>query len=199
VARPTTALSEVPHYTQSKYGIVSADLQPVDLTAAYTMSEWLHRGGLYSQFKTEAQIFTVMMRAKELGIGVTTALAGFHIVEGKPSASADLIRALAEKDPTFEYLYPKAMSATSCTWVGKRRGTPEPVPFTYTIEEARQAGLVKDAAYGKGGNWVKRPADMLTKTAGSKLARLLWPAATMGLYCPEEFGTTAEELEAKAA
>jgi 5'-3' exonuclease len=198
-APATTALVEVPQYTQSKYGIVTADLQPVDLTAAYTMSEWLCKGGLYKAFETPAQIFSVMMRAKELGIGVTTALSGFFLIEGKPVASADLIRALAERDPNFEYLMPVEMSATRCTWEGKHKRQPRPVPFTYTVEEARQAGLVTAGNYGKGGNWVKRPQDMLNKTAASKLARILWPAATIGLYCPEEFGTTAEELEARQA
>jgi hypothetical protein len=44
-----------------------------------------------------------------------------------------------------------------------------------------------------------RPQDMLVKTAGSKLARLLWPAAVMGLYCFEELGYSQEELEAREA
>jgi hypothetical protein len=34
---------------------------------------------------------------------------------------------------------------------------------------------------------------MLTKTAGAKLARLVYPAETLGLYCPEEMGETREE------
>jgi hypothetical protein len=38
---------------------------------------------------------------------------------------------------------------------------------------------------------------MLMKTAASKLARILWPAATLGLYCPEEMG--AEDFEQREA
>ena len=188
VPRRSTALANVPGYTESKYGLVTKDLQPMDLESARTVSEWLCDGGMYPQFKTPQAVFSVIARGKELGIGMTTALAGHHFIDNKVVATADLIRALAERDPSFGYLYPKEMSATKVVWIGMRKGYPEPVTFTYTIEEARAAGLVKAGVYGKGGNWVTRPQDMLNKTAASKLARILWPAATMGMYCPEEMG-----------
>lgn len=199
VPRRSTALANVPGYTESKYGLVTKDLQPIDLESARTVSEWLCDGGMYPQFGSPQAVFSVIARGKELGIGMTTALAGHHFVDNKIVASADLIRALVERDPTFLYLYPKEMSATKVVWVGARKGYPEPITYTYTIEEAKAAGLVKSAEYGKGGNWTKRPQDMLMKTAGSKLARLLWPAATMGLYCPEEMGYTMEELDERQA
>src|SRR5688572_31915997 len=50
------------------------DLQPLDLRSAETVSKWLHHGGLYPQFGGPSGIFTVIMRGKELGLGVTTAL-----------------------------------------------------------------------------------------------------------------------------
>lgn len=189
-----------PAYTATKYGIVTADLQPLDLDSAVSLARWFHKGGLYgAKFKSEAEVFTIIAKARELGLKVTIALDNYHVIDGQPSASADLVRALAEKDPSFEYLYPKEMSATKATWVGKRKGNPEPTVYTYTIEEARAAGLVRSGNYGKPGNWEKRPQDMLVKTAGSKLARLLWPAAVKGLYCFEELGYSQEELEARGA
>ena len=60
------------------------------------------------------------------------------------------------------------------------------------LGQGAQANVIKP----KGGNWVTRPQDMLMKTAGSKLARILFPGATLGLYCPEEMGDrTMEDLE----
>lgn len=199
-APPTTALATAPAYTQSKYGIVTADLQPLDLQSAYTLSEWFHKGGLYcKKYKNEAQIFTIMAKGKELGLKMTVALDNFHVIEGKPSASADLIRALAERDPNFEYLMCTERSPTKCVWRGKHKKHPAYVDFPYTIEDAKLAGLLRSADYGKDSNWKMRPQDMLSKTAASKLARELWPSAVMGLYCLEELGTTAEELEAREA
>ena len=198
---PSRALARTaPTYTTSKYGIVTADLQPLDLDSASTLAKWFHAGGLYaSKFKSEAEIFTILAKARELGLKMTIALDNYHVIDGKPSASADLVRALAEKDPSFEYLYPIEMSPTKATWIGKRKGYPDPVKLSYTFEEAKEAGVVRLDRYGKPGNWHKRPQDMLVKTAGSKLARLLWPAAVMGLYCFEELGYSQEELEAKEA
>ena len=187
-----------PQATVTKYGTVDANLQPLDLHAAYTLSQWLHKGGLYQQYQNEAQVFTIIARGKELGIPMNVALANHHIIEGKPTASADLIRALCEKDPSFVYLVCLERSATRVVWEGMRRGNPGPTKFSYTIEEAQAAGLVKLGKFGKPGNWMVRPQDMLSKTAASKLARELWPAATMGLYCFEEFGFTQEELEQAA-
>ena len=195
LAKQTTAIQRA----NDKWGLVDVNLQPLDLTAAYTVSAWLLESELYQQYKTTAQIFAVIARGKELGLGMTTALAGHHILKGKPVASADLIRALAERDDSFEYLYPKEMSDTKVVWIGKRKGYPEPVPFTYTIEDAKKAGLCGKGNYGDDGNWTKRPQDMLNKTAGSKLARILWPAATMGLYCAEELGSSEEEMNERIA
>lgn len=197
--KPSAIMTVAPTFTQHhKYGLSDQNLQPLDLVSARQVSVWLADSAVYPQFKTPESIFAIIARGKELGLGMTTALAGHHMVEGKPSASADLIRALAERDPTFEYLYPTVQTAERSVWIGKRRGYPTPVEFEYTIAEAEQAGLLRPTRFGKPSNWVVRPKDMLTKTAGSKLARILWPAATLGLYCPEEMGYTAEELEQAA-
>lgn len=185
--------------TTPKYGAVTHDLQPIDLESAYTLSKWLKAGGLFKQYENEAQIFTVVLQGRELGVGATTALANTHMIDGKPVKHADFIRALVERDPSFEYLMPVEMSNTKCVWEGKRKGQPRPVQFPYTMEDAKQAGLCRSGNYGKPGNWEKRPQDMLNKTAASKLARLLWPGATMGLYCPEELGYSEEELAQKEA
>ncbi len=182
-----------------KYGVVDDKLQPTDLQSAYTVSEWIVKSNLFPQFKTPSQVFVVIAQGKELGAGMMTALANTHMIDGKPVKHADFIRALCEKDPSFEYLYPKELSSTKCVWVGKRKGYPEPVPYPYTIEDAIKAGLARAGNYGDKSNWTKRPQDMLSKTAASKLARILWPAATMGLYCPEEFGMSEEELSQQEA
>lgn len=163
---------------------VTEDLQPLDIESGYRLAKAFHNGRLYSKYPSAEAIFTVIVKARELGLKVTTALDGFHIIEGKPSASADMMRALAERHPDCEYFRLVESTAESATWETKHRKHPEPTRYTYTIGEARQAGL-------NSGNWAKRPRDMVTKTAASKLARLVYPTATVGLYCPEEMGDAA--------
>jgi hypothetical protein len=167
--------------TQPDYGMVTKDLQPEDLRSAEVISKWIDASKLYPQFKSPAAIVTVIMRGKELGLGVTTALAGFHVVEGKPTASADLIRALAARSPKCKYFRLVHSDESYSEWETWHTDHPEPTKYRYTIEEARKAGL-------RGGNWEKRPRDMLTKTAASKLARIVFPMETLGLYAPEEMG-----------
>jgi hypothetical protein len=162
------------------YGLVSADLQPQDLRSAEVIAKWIVASGLYPQFRTPAAVFAVIMRGKELGLGVTTALAGFHVVEGKPTASADLIRSLAVRSEKCKYLRRIHADETYAEWETWHADHPEPTRFKYTIEQARKAGL-------RGGNWEKRPAEMLSKTAASKLARECYPTETLGLYEPSEF------------
>jgi 5'-3' exonuclease len=163
----------------ARYGAVNEELQPLDLDSARAMSKWLYESRMFGKFPTPEAVFAVMLRGRELGIGATTSLMGFHVIEGKPTASADLIRSLAERDENCEYLMLISADATQATWETKHKLQPKPVQFTYTIEEAKLAGL-------NSGNWVKRPKDMLIKTAGSKLARLVYPKAVLGLYAPEE-------------
>ena len=162
------------------YGLVTQDLQPQDLRACKVISEWLHASQLYPQFRSAPAIFAVIMRGKELGLGVTTALAGFHVVEGKPTASADLIRALATRSPKCKYLRRIYSGDDYAEWETWHVDHPEPTRFKYTIDQARKAGL-------RSGNWEKRPAEMLSKTAASKLARETYPEEVLGLYEPSEF------------
>jgi 5'-3' exonuclease len=184
-APKTAALAKVSH------GEVTADLQPCDLASAKSIATWVHNGRLYPQFVSPEAIFTIILRGKELGLGVTTSLAGFHIVEGRPTASADLIRSLAERDPDCEYFYCVENTATSATWETKHKKHPKPTRYTYTLKEAEDAGLTRPTRSGKPSPWQSRPRDMVTKTAGAKLARLVYPRAVLGLYDADEMGDAA--------
>jgi len=181
-SKPTEALAKAPR----DYGLVTEDLQPQDLKAAEVISKWLHASGLYPQFHGAPAIFAVIMRGKELGLGVTTALAGFHVVEGKPTASADLIRSLATRSEKCKYFRLVHSDAEYAEWETWHADHPEPTKYRYTIEEAAQAGL-------RSGNWQKRPRDMLAKTAAVKLARICYAGEVLGLYAPEEFNDSYGE------
>jgi 5'-3' exonuclease len=166
----------------TEYGMVSSKLEPEDLKSAEVVAKWLDAGGLYKQkFKTPAAIVTVIMYGKALGLPMMAALSGFHIIEGKPSASADLIRALAMRSPKCKYYRLIQADEKSATWETWHRDHDEPTRLVYTIEEARKAGL-------KGGNWSSREKQMLVKTCSTILARWVYTIETMGLYCPEEMG-----------
>lgn len=110
----------------------------------------------------------IMLAAREYGIGPAQALnGGLHIIEGKVELSARMMSALIRRAKhTLQII---SSTNLECTIRGRRSDTNEMHTVTYTIEEAQNAGLIKD----KGG-WKKNPIDMLYARAVSRLARQLF-------------------------
>jgi hypothetical protein len=171
-------------------------MQPRSLDAAWKFSNAVFNSRLYPRFSTREQVFTVMVRGSEMGLGALTALDCFHMVEGRPTMHAHLIIARAMAHPDCEYFQLTETSAEKATYVTKSRRNPQPTTLTYTIADAKAAGVCpqnpreKPALNEKGrdsrGQWEKRPTEMLRKTAGVQLARVVYPAASLGLYATEE-------------
>lgn len=162
--------------------------QPNSAADAFGIAVKLMNSRLYQRFVTVEAIAAVILRGRELGLGMTTALDAFHVIEGRPSCSAQLISALAERDPNHEWTRMLSSSAVEATFQCKDKRFPEPsIPFQYTIEEADAIGLLKPSwRTGEPSQWVKRPRDMLIKTAKSKLHKIMFPGATLGLHAIEE-------------
>lgn len=175
----------------AKYGHVSEDLQPLDLQSARQLSVWFHNGQLYPKFATPEAILTIIVRGKELGLKATTALAGFHLIEGKPSASANLIRALAERDPNCEYLRCVHSDSTRAVWETRHRKWPVGVvdQYEYTIERAVQAGLTTGP---NARNWRTKTQEMLEKTSCSKGCNRWYAGAVGGVPCIEAMGESED-------
>jgi 5'-3' exonuclease len=156
-------------------------LQPDNLTAAWKLSGALFESRLYHRFGTRAAIFAVIIRGREMGLTALTSLDMFHVVEGKPSASAVLLISRAKAHPDCEYFRFIGGDRTYAEYETKSRQNPEPTRFRYTIDDAKLAGVIKG-----GSNWEKRPAEMLRKTCAVQLARIEYPEALGGLYSQEE-------------
>jgi hypothetical protein len=130
----------------------------------------------------------VVLAGRELGLGAMASLRGFHIIEGRPSMAADLIRSLVISSGKAEYFRIVERTADRATWETKRKGDPQPVTLTYTWAEAEAAQVPLHGRNGGPTQWVKSRADMLAKTASTKLARLVYPDVCFGLYAPAELG-----------
>jgi hypothetical protein len=124
-------------------------------------------------------------------MGIMDALDNLHLVEGRPALGWQSIVAYTTH-PDCEFFRQVECTATSATWETKRRQHPEPTRRTYTIEQARLAGLVRPRS-----PWERYPDDMCSKAAAVKLARVVYPdTRALGLYCPEELGGMVEEAAA---
>lgn len=121
--------------------------------------------------------------ADALGIPRVNALTGIHLVDGKPTASADLIGALVRRaghrlrvhgDET--YAEAQIVRADDPDFV--------PPPIRWDLDRARKAGLL-----GKKGPWQTYPGAMLRARAITEAARMWASDALFGVvYTPEELG-----------
>ncbi len=173
-------------------------LEPVDLEQAFRLANALWESRLYSRYPSEEAIAAVIIRGRELGIGALTALDLFHVIEGKPAPIAHFLISLAERDPNCEYFGYVGGDMTYAEYETKHRKRDKPTTFRYTVEEAILAGYCRmeiperdwNAKDGKDhrGQWDKNRRQMLRKTAGVQLARLVYPTSILGLYAAEELG-----------
>lgn len=180
-ARPTALVEYVPaEYDRA--------LEPRSPDSAIKIAKILYESRLYqAKFQTWEAILATILRGRCMGIGAAASLDVFHVIEGQPKPYAYLIIAMAQKDPDCEYLYCVEADGKHATWETKHRRNPKPQHLTFTHDQAVAAMLFpKD---GKGPNgWVKNEEDMLVKSAGAKLARRVYSAATLGLTSVEEMG-----------
>lgn len=141
-----------------------------------------------------AKVLLLAETGAMLGLHPMAALTGIHIIEGKPSLSANLLGALVRRAGH------KLRVSTTGSWADDtfvaravliREDDPD---FEFVVEwtpaRARQAGLA-----GKG-NWSKYPEAMSKARAITEVIREGAPDVTMAAaYTPEELGAQVQGAE----
>lgn len=130
---------------------------------------------------TPEQALVIMMAGRDLGLSYMQSLRMFHVINGKPTMSADGMVGVCKASPLCEKFERVSESATSVTWATKRQGEPEQ-QSTFTLEDAERAGLLGK----KDSNWAKYPIRMLNARAKAFLARDVFPDILAGLLTAEE-------------
>lgn len=152
-----------------------------------TISETQQLAAIYAKSKLlppdlqgkESDIVVTVMAGMELGLAPMAALRSIHIIKGKPVLSADGMVAVVQGSGLCEYFVGIESSDKIATYETKRRGAPVPQRLSFTIDEARLAGLTGD-------NWKRYPAAMLRARAKAALARDVYPDAIAGVYTEDE-------------
>lgn len=155
-------------------------LEPRDQTQAWGLANMLFKSRMFGDFPNPESILAIVMTGRSHGLDAVTSLRGFHCIKGKASPSAQMMIGLVKRHPTCEYFRMVHSDGESATWETKRRDEPEPTTMTFTIEDARIAGLLGND------NWKKRPGVMCIWRCGVQLARIVYPDVVTGLYTPEE-------------
>lgn len=179
---PSQALVPVLHGMPVEW---ERQLEPRSMSDVITLAKYVHDSRLFSgAYGSPQAVLSTVLAGRELGMQAMVSLRAIHIVEGKPTLSADLIRAMVIRSGLARYFRCTERTATRATFE-TQRGDDPPIALTFTIEEARTAWAGTDEKWNKSG-WGHNPADMLVARAGAKLARLVFPDAILGLYATEE-------------
>jgi len=149
--------------------------------AAYQVAERLASSAFVpAQFKNKpVELTAAILSGLEVGLSPMAAMRSFDIIQGQAAPKAITLRAVVQSHGHEMVLVES--TNTRCRMKGRRRGSEEWQPVTWTIDRARDLQLT-----GKD-NWKKQPGAMLLARATSELARLIASDAILGIgYSAEE-------------
>ena len=151
------------------------------------MAEALYRSGMLpAHIKSPQAALAVIQKGRELGIPPMYALSNIVVVNGKPTCNAELMLALIYRDQGSHAVRFAVATAEIATIAYRRRDWSDAQQFSFSMDEAKRAGLLTNQT------WQKYPAAMLRARAISAVARMAFPDSIAGMYTAEELGATVE-------
>jgi hypothetical protein len=162
---------------------------------SFRVAKGFAMSGYFADAKSAEQAFVKVMAGAEMGLSPFQAMTGIHIIEGKPVVGAGLLAAMIDQNPEYDYSTtwkPSEEKAESCTVTifknGEARGA-----STFSLADAKAAGLDKPTRNGKQSNYVSFARNMLFARAMSNAVRWYAPGVT-----GQSTYTDAGEIEADA-
>lgn len=135
-------------------------------------------------------VAAAILLGDELGLGPMEALSHVHVVEGKPTPSSELMRALILR--AGHEVWVEEATDSRAVVAGRRRASERVDRVEWTLAQARTAGLVRPRSA-----WQTYPRPMLVARATAELARRMFPDAIGGLsYLEEELSDSPAATEA---
>lgn len=160
---------------------VTGPPSPAEWRSMRDQAQVIAQSGLApSSVRSPEQILTIALKGRELAVPPMQALSHIHVVEGKPTLSAELMVALVQR--AGHKVRVVETTDETATVEAVRRDDPDFThKVTYTMADAQRAGVA-----GKR-NWKQHPAAMLRARAISALCRMAFADVLMGAsYTPEE-------------
>jgi hypothetical protein len=165
------------------------EFEPKNFSQMYRIAEILCRSALVpAALRQKPQdTLIILLTGRELGFGIMQSIRLINVIDGKPCLSADAIHGMCLSRPEIcEYFYVKSSTESECVIVAKRKGAPEPQTFTFTMEDAKRAGVThKD-------NWKKYPAPMLIARGKTLTGRAVFPDICGNMYDPDELSAASQ-------
>lgn len=158
-----------------------------DLSNTQKMCKALMQTDHYSRMG-ETGIFAIVQKAKALKLNPMDALnGGMYYVQGKVEMSSNMMIQLV-RQAGHSVTKDKRSDDTVCILHGKRRDNGDTWTESFSIEDAKRAGIYKNT-------WQKFPRNMLFARALSNLARQLFPDVIGGCYVEGEISQAPKLTE----
>jgi len=161
---------------------LSPEMQELRYQAAMAVRSKLLPGEL----DTPEKALVAMQMGRELGLSPMYAARQIYVVKGKPTCSSELMANLIYRRHGDNALRMTEWTAERVTVRYKRKGWDSFEEFTYTMDDAKRAGLTNNPS------WSKFPHAMLRARAISTVARAAFPDCIGGMYTPDELGGDIE-------
>jgi hypothetical protein len=163
------------------------EMQLIPFQEITSMATVLTKAGSFG-FKSMEQAAALMLVAQADGLHPAKAATHYHIINGKPSLTADAMLARFQTAGGRVNWDEYGDSRVTGTFSHPAGGS---VSITWTYERAKKAGV---------GNLEKFPAAMLRARCISEGVRTVYPGVIVGLYTPDEVSTfTTLEVQAPIA
>lgn len=146
-------------------------------------TDMVQSGFLPRAIDTPQKAMAIMLKGRELRLPPWVALSNIHIIEGKPTLSADLMAALVQRaidqkgDGELTSVPP---TETEATVRYRRWGQKQVQEYTFSMKDAQAAGLT-----GRG-PWKAHPKSMMRARALAHACRAGFPDVVAGMYDPDE-------------
>jgi len=163
--------------------IIGGALVPSEFEGVQRLASWVMNTGMVPKgVTTLAQATLLLAAGMEIGLPPIASLKGLMIVNNRPAVWGDAALGLVRRSPLCVSVDEKLSadkSVATCTSV--RRGQSEPITRSFSVADAKRAGL-----WGKAGPWTQYPERMLQMRARAFSIRDAFPDVLGGLGIVEE-------------
>jgi len=136
--------------------------------------------------QNESQATMIMLKGYELGFSFTSSFEFIQVIEGKPGLNAKGMRAKILASSQFDDMKVIDEFEKCTVWMKRKNGFE--YQTTFTLEDAKKAGLVKP----KGG-YEKWQSNMLRARATTNCATVVFPDVIGGMLSTDELGSEITE------
>lgn len=159
-------------------------LEPQTIAEATTLAKAAVASRLYSVSSPEAALM-ILLTGKDLGLTASQSLRAVYVVNGKPVVSSDAMVAAIRRSGLAQSWRVVETTTERCTITTRRVGEDQPESETFTLDDAKRAGLDRKDV------WRMYPRDMLRHRCAAALARRVYPDVILGCYAPGELDEPA--------